>query len=102
MHNRFLDPVFHQRAGDSVCYKTLSSNTGLLCLDWRNIGDGEQQCDNGWDEDNCDEHLCQDKMWSSGDGQCIIWSDKLVQNIFEPSFLCYKARHANYMCELHS
>jgi hypothetical protein len=125
MHNRFIDPLFHQRADDIICYKTLSCNTGL---DWRNVCDGKQQCDNEWDEDeyrctngmciakeywlddqefnmapwcfhevttiDCNEHLCED-------GQCIIWSDRLVfQNVLAPSLLCYNVRHANYMYEL--
>ncbi|CAF4466479.1 unnamed protein product, partial [Adineta steineri] len=44
-----------QRSGDILCYNTVfECDYGLLCLDWRNICDGEQQCMNGTDEENCD------------------------------------------------
>ncbi|CAF1485592.1 unnamed protein product [Rotaria magnacalcarata] len=36
--------------GDIVCYKTLQCDFGLLCLDWRDICDGQQQCMFGLDE----------------------------------------------------
>jgi hypothetical protein len=51
---------------------------------------------------DCDEHLCQEKLWSCGDGQCMLWSDRLIfQNFVPLIFPCYNMRHVNYMCELH-
>jgi hypothetical protein len=54
---------YHQLYGDIICYKTLSCNSGLLCLDWRDICDRELQCEDGWDEENCDKlefNECED------------------------------------------
>ncbi len=71
----------HQQFGDIVCYKTLSCNSGLLCLDWRDICDGEQQCENGWDEENCDKlefNECEEDEYRCNNGMCIpeeYWLD---------------------------
>jgi hypothetical protein len=79
--NRLPNPLFHQRFGDIVCYKTLSCYSGLLCLDWRNICDGEQQCRGGWDEENCDKlefNECEDDEYRCTNGMCIpeeYWLD---------------------------
>ena len=64
----------HQYYGSIVCYETLSCNSGLLYLDWRNICDMEQQCDNGWDEENCDKlefNECEDDEYRCRNGMCI-------------------------------
>jgi hypothetical protein len=72
---------YHQQFGDIVCYKTLSCNSGLLCLDWRDICDGEQQCENGWDEENCDKlefNECEEDEFRCTNGMCIpeeYWLD---------------------------
>lgn len=75
---RFL---FHQLIGAIVCYKTLVCNSGLLCLDWRDICDGKQQCDCGSDENNCDKlefNECEDDEFRCNNGMCIpeqYWLD---------------------------
>ena len=40
--------------GDVLCYETLECDSGMLCLDWREICDGIQHCLEGRDEENCD------------------------------------------------
>jgi hypothetical protein len=71
----------HQLFGDILCYKTLSCNSGLLCLDWRSVCDGEQQCVNGWDEENCDKlefNECEEDEYRCNNGMCIpeeYWLD---------------------------
>ncbi len=81
MRNRVLNLLFHQRVGDIVCYRTLLCYSGLLCLDWRNICDGEQQCSNGLDEENCDKlefNECEDDEYRCANGMCIAeeyWLD---------------------------
>jgi hypothetical protein len=80
-HNRLLVPFLHQYLGDIVCYKTLLCDFGLLCLDWRNICDGEQQCTDGLDEENCDKlefNECEDDEYRCLNGMCIAeeyWLD---------------------------
>ncbi len=74
------------------------------CMDWSD----EQQFNFGhWcfyevTTIDCDEHLCQDETWSCGDGQCIMWQDRLIfQDMLTIALPCYNEREANYMCELH-
>jgi hypothetical protein len=43
-----------QKYGDVICYETLECDSGVLCLDWREICDGIQNCLKGKDEENCD------------------------------------------------
>ena len=78
--------------GDIVCYTTLKCDFGLLCLDWRDICDGNQQCMSGTDEENCDklefneceadEYRCEngmciaDEYFLDGDYDCMDWSDE--------------------------
>ena len=60
--------------GDIVCYRTLQCNSGLLCLDWRNVCDGIQQCMYGYDEENCDKlefNECEDDEYRCRNGMCI-------------------------------
>ena len=60
--------------GDILCYKTLECNCGLLCLDWRNICDGFQQCMFGTDEENCDLlqfNECEPDEYRCMNGMCI-------------------------------
>ena len=74
-------PSYHQQFGSIVCYKTLSCNSGLLCLDWRDICNHEQQCENGWDEENCDRlefNECEEDEYRCTNGMCIseeYWLD---------------------------
>ena len=60
--------------GDIVCYSTLKCDFGLLCLDWRDICDGVQQCMSGLDEENCDKlefNECEDDEYRCMNGMCI-------------------------------
>jgi hypothetical protein len=81
-----------QRHGDIICYMTLECNSGLLCLDWRDICDGVQQCMSGLDEEHCDklefnecendEYRCMNGMcipeeyFLDGEFDCLDWSDE--------------------------
>ncbi|CAF3018272.1 unnamed protein product [Rotaria socialis] len=78
--------------GQIICYSTLLCNHSLLCLDWRDICDGTQQCMLGYDEENCDilefnecevdEYRCTNGMcipgdyFVDGDYDCMDWSDE--------------------------
>ena len=82
-----------QLYGEMICYMTLECNSGLLCLDWRDICDGLQQCMSGFDEDNCDklefnecesdEYRCMNGMcipqeyFLDGEFDCLDWSDEI-------------------------
>ena len=60
--------------GEIVCYTTLKCNFGLLCLDWRDVCDGQQQCMSGLDEENCDKlefNECEDDEYRCMNGMCI-------------------------------
>jgi len=79
-----------------LCYLSISCNLGI-CLDWRHICDGKQQCTNGTDEDFCellefnecedDEYRCAngmcipDEYWLDGDYDCMDWTDELHATI---------------------
>ncbi|CAF1121422.1 unnamed protein product [Rotaria sordida] len=63
-----------QMYGDILCYITLICDYGLLCLDWRDICDGKQQCMSGYDEENCDKlefNECDDDEYRCMNGMCI-------------------------------
>jgi hypothetical protein len=63
-----------QRYSDIVCYTTLNCDSGLLCLDWRDICDGVQHCMYGYDEENCDKlefNECEDDEYRCANGMCI-------------------------------
>jgi hypothetical protein len=83
-----------QEHGDVVCYERVGCDSGLLCLDWREICDGIQQCMFGLDEEHCDilemnqcndddEYRCMngmcipDEYFLDGDVDCLDWSDEL-------------------------
>ncbi|CAF0789078.1 unnamed protein product [Adineta steineri] len=64
----------------------------MLCLDWRDICNGQQNCMDGLDEENCDllefnecendEYRCTDGMciaeeyWLDGSLDCMDWTDE--------------------------
>jgi len=59
---------------DITCYTTLICDSGLLCLDWRHICDGIQQCMFGYDEENCDLlefNECEENEYRCLNGMCI-------------------------------
>ncbi|CAF4485055.1 unnamed protein product, partial [Rotaria magnacalcarata] len=78
--------------GSIVCYETLICNSGLMCLEWRNICDGKQNCLDGKDEEGCDllefneceldEYRCDNGMcipeqyWLDGEFDCMDMSDE--------------------------
>ncbi|CAF1672573.1 unnamed protein product [Rotaria magnacalcarata] len=86
-------PKYGQIYGDIICYTTLECNFGLLCLDWRDICDGAQQCMSGLDENKCDklefneceddEYRCMNGMcipeeyFLDGEFDCLDWSDEI-------------------------
>ncbi|CAF4029492.1 unnamed protein product [Rotaria sp. Silwood1] len=99
--------------GDVVCYETLKCDSGMLCLDWREICDGIQQCMSGIDEENCDllelnqcdddEYRCEngmcvpDQFFLDGEFDCLDWSDEMQ---FKKSKDCSKER-VSTMCDDH-
>ena len=100
--------------GDVVCYQTLECNSGMLCLDWREICDGFQQCLEGKDEENCDllemnrcdlddEYRCANGMcipeefFLDGDLDCLDWSD---ERPFNDSWECPQTS-VNTECDDH-
>ena len=64
-----------QEYGDVVCYERVGCDSGLLCLDWREICDGVQQCMSGVDEEHCDlleMNRCDDEdEYRCMNGMCI-------------------------------
>ena len=99
--------------GDILCYKTLECNSGLLCLDWRDICDGVQQCLFGIDEENCDrlefnecesdEYRCMngmcipDEYFLDGEHDCMDWSDEMQ---YYDDALC-PLEEASFRCDDH-
>ena len=87
------NPQEVQIYGDVVCYQTLKCDSGVLCLDWREICDGIQHCMSGKDEENCDllemnrcdqdEYRCMngmcipDQFFLDGELDCLDWSDEM-------------------------
>ncbi|CAF1418976.1 unnamed protein product [Adineta steineri] len=89
-----MDEVYagSQLHDNRPCYVTWTCNSGLICLDWRYVCDGKQQCMDGVDEDYCeklefnecedDEYRCAngmcipDEYWLDGDFDCMDWTDE--------------------------
>ena len=90
---KYQNPENVQENGYIVCYETLKCDSGLLCLDWREICDGVQNCMYGYDEYHCDllelnrcsddEYRCMngmcipDEYFLDGDFDCLDWSDEI-------------------------
>ena len=95
-----------QMHGNITCYKGIACDSGLLCLDWREICDGTQNCMFGLDEENCDilemnvcgaeEYRCSngmcipDEYFLDGELDCLDWSDEGEQ--WERDLSCSKER----------
>jgi hypothetical protein len=96
------NPLKVQIYGDTICYTSLQCDSGLLCLDWRDICDGIQQCMSGFDEVDCDrlemnscqsddEYRCMngmcipDQYFLDGTFDCLDWSDEIP---FKDSLSC--------------
>ena len=67
--------------GSILCYETLQCDYGMLCRDWRDICNGQQNCIDGLDEENCDLlefNECESNEYRCVDGMCIAeeyWID---------------------------
>ena len=99
--------------GDVICYQMLECDSGVLCLDWREICDGIQQCMSGKDEENCDllemnrcdqdEYRCANGMcipetfFLDGELDCLDWSDEMP---FKKSENCF-SESVNAECDDH-
>ncbi|CAF1157328.1 unnamed protein product [Didymodactylos carnosus] len=69
-----------------ICYADITCNTGMVCLEWRNICDGIVQCDDYADEKNCyllKENQCELDEFRCRNGMCI--PDEFV---FDGQFDC--------------
>ncbi|CAM4765064.1 unnamed protein product [Rotaria magnacalcarata] len=102
-----------QRYGHILCYTTLPCLGRHLCLDWREICDGVQQCKFGTDEENWDllefneceddEFRCRNGMcipeefWLDGDYDCMDQSDELYRDDGE---YCHSS-HDAMTCDEH-
>ncbi|CAF3944740.1 unnamed protein product [Rotaria magnacalcarata] len=102
-----------QRYGHILCYTTLPCLGRHLCLDWREICDGVQQCKFGTDEENWDllefneceddEFRCRNGMcipeefWLDGDYDCMDQSDELYRDDGE---YCHSS-HDAMACDEH-
>jgi len=81
------NPSGIQKHGNILCYKTVECDYGLLCLDWRDICDGVQQCMQGKDEENCDKlefNECEENEYRCTNGMCIpeeFWLDGKLAEI---------------------
>ncbi|UJR12210.1 hypothetical protein I4U23_016387 [Adineta vaga] len=75
----FIDQIFsdaHLSPTLPACYIHLDCNRGSarLCLDWREICDGKNDCLNGKDEEQCWEleaNQCEENEYRCHNGQCI-------------------------------
>ena len=91
---RRKNPNEVEEYGDVVCYERVGCDSGVLCLDWREICNGIQQCMSEVDEENCDllemnrcdpdeEYRCMNGMCIpqqfllDGEFECLDWSDEL-------------------------
>ncbi|CAF0984601.1 unnamed protein product [Rotaria magnacalcarata] len=75
-------PIGSQLHNNRPCYQAhFECDFGSMCLDWRHICDGKQQCMNGTDEEYCDKlefNECEDDEYRCANGMCIAeeyWLD---------------------------
>ena len=83
---KHIYPFGIQEHGRIVCYTTLECNYGLLCLDWRDVCDGQQQCMYGLDEENCDKlefNECDQDEYRCDNGMCVA-EDYWLDGLFNP------------------
>ena len=85
-----------QRYGKILCYETIPfCNSGDLCLDWRDICDGHEQCRDGIDEENWDKlefNECEDDEFRCTNGMCIaeeFWLDGEYTSTQEENFFIF-------------
>ncbi|CAF3477340.1 unnamed protein product [Rotaria socialis] len=96
-----------QLFGITTCYETsFPCDYGKVCLDWRNICDGTQNCVDGTDEDYCEhlllnecnperEYRCRNGMcideeyFLDGDIDCQDQSDEQRNSVYVLTGLCY-------------
>ena len=74
-------PMHLQIFGSYLLYQGIICESGLIDLDWRQICDGTQQCNDGLDEENCDFlefNECEENEYRCINGMCIdeeFWLD---------------------------
>ncbi|CAF1304292.1 unnamed protein product, partial [Didymodactylos carnosus] len=57
-----------------TCYTSFECDSGLMCLDWRQVCDGIQDCMRGVDEENCHKlefNECDENEYRCSNGMCI-------------------------------
>ncbi|CAF4167986.1 unnamed protein product, partial [Adineta steineri] len=81
LFNAHRNREHRQQYGRILCYETLKCDSGMLCLDWRDVCNGQQNCMDGLDEENCDLlefNECENDEYRCTDGMCIAeeyWID---------------------------
>ncbi|CAF1254201.1 unnamed protein product [Adineta steineri] len=73
------------------------------CMDWSDELNSafKEQCSFEPNAMNCDERICPPKMFSCGDGDCILWRSRMAfQRTITVDRDCFNKRNLNYMCEV--
>lgn len=81
--------LYLQNIVSGTKYYRIPCESGLLGLEWRQICDGNQECIDGYDEENCDLlefNECEDNQYRCMNGMCIdeeFWLDgKIRRQLF--------------------